>query len=212
VQPRSQAIAPGSDRHVWSALAPGTEGVATTPPRTTAPPPPQTSMAMACLALYIPMAEGTALTGLLWYSNDGTVVFPEVLVASGVAGAPEPVTAAMPVALAVNGESSAWSELEFSEPVAALGDGFYVVFRLPEGSEHTASGAGGGAGLDYTVGANGYTGWLSLDGEEWVKLHDDFGMAIQPLVVATKTTRHHTPQSMPPSTSLTAPRSNASAS
>lgn len=50
------------------------------------------------------------------------------------------------------------------------------------GSRHIAH----GSGLGYTVGANGFTGWLSLDGEEWVKLHDDFGMAIQPLVVAAE--------------------------
>ncbi|MEZ4388172.1 MAG: FlgD immunoglobulin-like domain containing protein [Candidatus Krumholzibacteriia bacterium] len=94
------------------------------------------------------------------------------------------MTEAYPVAQAVSGVSSGWSELTFSEPIAAANDGFYVVFRLPEGSEHTAYGTGGGAGIGYTVGANGYTGWLSLDGEEWVKLHDDFGMAVAVMTVA----------------------------
>jgi hypothetical protein len=138
----------------------------------------------ACMAIYIPVPAGSALTGLIWYNNDGEVVFPEVLVASGVAGEPEPVSSAYLVAEDVSGESSGWSELEFSEPIAAANEGYYVVFRLPEGSEHEAMGAGGGAGLGYTVGANGYTGWLSLDGEDWVKLQADFGMAVMPQVIA----------------------------
>ena len=140
----------------------------------------------ACMAVYIPMAESTALSGLMWYNNDETVIFPEVLIASGVAGSPEPASSAFPVAQQVTGTSSGWSEVVFSEPVAAASDGFYVVFRLPEGSEHTADGLGGGAGIGYTAGANGFTGWLSHDGQEWVKLQDSFGMAVEPIVVAAE--------------------------
>jgi len=44
----------------------------------------------------------------------------------------------------------------------------------------------GGAGIGYTEGANGFTGWLSLNGEEWLKLHDDFGMALVPVTVAAE--------------------------
>ena len=87
------------------------------------------------------------------------------------------------MAEAVTGASLDWSEVAFSEPVAALDAVFYVVFRLPEGSEHTADGYGGGAGIGYTEGPNGFTGWFSLDGEEWTKLQDSFGMAVQPITV-----------------------------
>ena len=97
----------------------------------------------SCMAVYVPMEADRALSGVLWYNNDETVVFPEVLVASGVDGSPEPVSAAYAVADDVSGLSSDWSELVFAEPIAALSDGFYVVFRLPEGSEHVANGAGG---------------------------------------------------------------------
>ena len=137
----------------------------------------------ACLAVYVPMEENRALAGLLWYNNDETVVFPAVLVASGVAGSPEPISSAYVVAEAVTGASLDWSEVTFSEPIAALNAGFYVVFRLPEGSVHTADGLGGGAGIGYTEGPNGFTGWFSLDGEEWTKLQDSFGMAVQPITV-----------------------------
>ena len=123
------------------------------------------------------------MQSLPWYNNDEQVEFSEVLVASGVAGSPEPVSAAYPVAQGVRGRSSKWSTLEFSEPVVAAGEGFYVVFRLPEGSEHTAYGVGGGAGIGYTVGANGYTGWLSQDGEDWVMLDEAFGIAFAPTII-----------------------------
>jgi len=73
--------------------------------------------------------------------------------------------------------------MEFSEPVVAIDDGFYVVFCLPAGSEHVAYGEGGGAGLGYTTGANGYTGWLSSDGEEWVILDEEFGIAFEPVII-----------------------------
>lgn len=140
----------------------------------------------ACIAVFIPMVENTALSGLLWYNNDDTVVFPEVLIASGVPDVPESVETAFLVAQDVAGEASDWSEVTFTEPVAAASDGFFVVFRLPIGSEHSSSGSGGGAGIGYTVGANGYTGWLSLDGEEWVQLHKEFGMAVEPVIVAAE--------------------------
>ncbi|HOX27251.1 MAG TPA: FlgD immunoglobulin-like domain containing protein [Candidatus Krumholzibacteria bacterium] len=137
----------------------------------------------ACLGVYVPMAPDRALAGVMWYNNDETVVFPAVMIASGVAGTPEPISAALQVAADVTGVSSGWSELTFTEPVAAQNDGFYIVFRLPEGSEHTADGYGGGAGIGYTEGENGFTGWISLDGEEWVKLQASFGMAIEPITV-----------------------------
>ncbi|MEZ4388027.1 MAG: hypothetical protein R3D98_10725 [Candidatus Krumholzibacteriia bacterium] len=70
----------------------------------------------SCIAVYVPMDEGTALSGILWYNNDGLVVYPEVLVASGVDASPEPVSSAFVVGTDVSGGSSAWSELALSEP------------------------------------------------------------------------------------------------
>jgi len=137
----------------------------------------------ACMAVYVPMEQGAALAGIMWYNNDESAVFPQVVVASGQAGYPEPVSEALPVADDVVGVSSGWSTLEFSEAVVAAEGGFYVVFCLPTGSEHVAYGAGGGAGLGYTSGANGYTGWLSSDGEDWLMLDEEFGIAFEPLII-----------------------------
>lgn len=87
------------------------------------------------------------------------------------------------VAQGVFGQSSGWSSLVFGEPIASADEGFYIVFRLPLESEHVATGAGGGAGIGYTVGYNGFTGWLSCDGEEWVMLDQGFGIALIPSII-----------------------------
>ena len=137
----------------------------------------------SCFAIFVPLQNDRALAGLAWYNNDGSIVFPEVLIASGSAGYPESVSTMMTAATNVNGSTSNWSDLAFSEPVGSLSTGLYVVFRLPPGSEFLHDGYGGGAGVGYTSGANGYTGWFSLDGEEWVKLHSDYGIAVQPVTV-----------------------------
>jgi hypothetical protein len=129
------------------------------------------------------MPAGYALAGVACYNHDQEVIYPQVLVASGVAAGPEPVANAFPVASIVNGVSSGWSELEFSDPVAAANEGFYIVFRLPEGSVYADNGYGGGAGLGYTEGPNGFTGWFTQNGEDWIALDERFGMALVPSII-----------------------------
>jgi len=83
----------------------------------------------------------------------------------------------------VTGESSAWSEVSFIEPVTCLSEGLYVLFRFPVGSDHVADGAGGGAAVGYTTSDDGFVGWISEDGEDWAKVHDDFGFAVVPIFI-----------------------------
>jgi len=49
-----------------------------------------------CLAAYVPLAEGRALAGVVWYNNDGTAAFPRVLIASGSDAGPGLLTTASP--------------------------------------------------------------------------------------------------------------------
>ena len=137
----------------------------------------------SCIAVYTPLPDDLALAGVMWYNNDETVIFPQILVASGVAGYPEPIETAFPVATEVAGESSGWSTIVFSEPIVSIADGLYVVFLLPENGAHCGEGIGGGGGIGYTTGANGYTGWLSSEGEDWIRLHADYGIAVEPITV-----------------------------
>jgi len=116
----------------------------------------------------VPIPEGKALSGFLWYNNDGNAVFPEILLESGTPNTPVTLTNAQLMAENVQGVSQGWSEMWLDEPVACLSEGLYLLFRFPTGSEYTADGAGGGAALGYQVGGGRYPGWISADGQDWV--------------------------------------------
>ncbi len=133
----------------------------------------------SCAAAWVPVGKNQALAGLVWYNNDGSVIFPEVLVASGTQDAPVSLASCSIVAENVTGASSAWSTVTFDAPLASRNGGFYVLLRFPEGSEQTAVGSGGGAGIGY-VENGGIPGWLSVDGEDWVKVGRSYGFAIVP--------------------------------
>jgi len=137
----------------------------------------------SCIAIWVPVENESAISGIKWYNNDSAEAFPEVLVQSGTADYPVAMTGANIMAESVSGGSLTWSEVSFSEPVACSSEGMYVIFRVPEGSVSEAEGYGGGPALGYTVAENGYPGWISADGVDWVKIHPDFGFAVRPVFV-----------------------------
>lgn len=141
------------------------------------------AMEHSCLAVWVPVDDQSALSGIQWYNNDGTVAFPAVLVQSGVPEYPVSLADALPVAEQVSGVSSGWSELTFSEPVAASGTGLYVILQVPPDAVATTAGAGGGPALGYTEASSGLPGWLSADGEDWVKVQPTHGFAVVPVFV-----------------------------
>jgi len=87
------------------------------------------------------------------------------------------------VAESVSGPSSGWSEVLFDQPVAAIDDGLYAVMLFPAGGEFEYEGAGGGAGVGYHEGEGGFRGWFCIDGEQWVAMHEGFGIAFEPIFV-----------------------------
>ena len=64
-----------------------------------------------------------------------------------------------------------------------LSEGLYLLIRFPEAGEYTADGEGGGAALGYRTDGEGYPGWISADGEDWIAFNGDFGFALQPQFV-----------------------------
>lgn len=137
----------------------------------------------ACLAVWVPVSQDLALNGIIWYNNDGNIAFPAISVRGGSPDLPVSLAEAYPVAQNVSGQSLGWSEVTFSEPVAALETGFYVIFEIPMGGATTAAGAGGGPAIGYTSAASGLPGWLSADGEDWMRVHPDYGFAAIPQFV-----------------------------
>jgi len=141
------------------------------------------SAGQAWFAAWIACPESHALGGVLWYNNDGLGVYPTVLVGTGYADGPGGVQEMFVVEEDVSGLSSAWSPLTFSEPIAASQGGLYVVFALPEGAGFSGLGEGGGPGFGYSPGTASVAGWMSRDGESWIRLHGSADFALVPVLV-----------------------------
>ncbi len=134
-------------------------------------------------AIWVPVPDGMAVAGVRWYNNDGAVVFPRVLVASGTADTPVGLSDAIEVASDVQGTSLSWSQVDFAQPFACHSAGLYCLFEFPQGSEYEAPGAGGGAAIGYTTSSDGHQGWLCADAETWMKVEGATGLAIDPVFV-----------------------------
>lgn len=142
--------------------------------------------ASSCLSIWVPLESDQALDGLTWYNNDGTVVFPEVLAGCGLEESPGSLGFMTPVALNVSGATAGWSEVTFDMPVASAGDGLYITLKFPFGSSQDDVGAGGGAGVGYSVGEGGYEAWMSYEGVEWIQVHSSLNLAVAPRIVAAE--------------------------
>jgi hypothetical protein len=133
-------------------------------------------------AIWMPVPPGQAISGVRWYNNDATTVFPQVLVASGTANSPVYLTNAIVVASDVQGVSLGWSQVTFSQPYACEGEGLYCLFVFPAGSEYTAPGTGGGPAIGYAT-EGGHQGWLCAEEDAWTKVEGATGLAIEPVLI-----------------------------
>ena len=133
----------------------------------------------SCVAIWVPMASEQALSGVVWYNNDSTVEYPQLLATAGSGDGPGSITNAVEVAGNVQGGSLQWSEWWFEQPVASEIDGLYLLFRLPAGSVYVEEGTGGGAAIGYWETEDGPPVWLTLDGEEWIPLHENYTLACE---------------------------------
>jgi FlgD Ig-like domain len=136
----------------------------------------------SCIAVWVPLADNEALNGIMWYNNDGTIVFPSILVGCGLEDKPGLMDEMFSVAHNVQGGSVQWSTQEFIEPIASSAGGLYVVMRLPFGSEQVDIGTGGGAGVGYSINTGGLKSWISWDGQFWMSVHNSVKVAIEPLI------------------------------
>ncbi len=134
----------------------------------------------SCIAIWVPVPDGLAVSGIKWFNNDDQSVFPEVLLESGNSDYPVSLSDCQVVAQNVSGQAEQWSEVAFSAPVRCASDGLYVLFRFPAAEEYTAPGSGGGPAIGYSAGT-GLTGWMSVDGQDWFSVNDGFGFAAVPV-------------------------------
>jgi len=135
------------------------------------------------LAIGVSIPEGYALSGILWYNNDGLVVYPSVSVGTGHPDGPGALAEMTEVAEQVSGGSSAWSTMTFSQPVGASLGRLYLVLELPSSVAFTAEGEGGGPAVGFCAGGLGTDGWVSGDGEFWMPLHEESDLAVMPVLI-----------------------------
>lgn len=135
------------------------------------------------LAIKIEIPENQALSGILFYNNDGEVIFPTLKVGTGFPDSPGFVGDFTTVAEGIQGVSSGWSEVHFSEPLGASLESLYLAVEFPPGQVLESRGTGGGPGFGYFLTNEGCPGWLSGEGEVWGKLHSDLSFAVEPVFV-----------------------------
>ena len=144
----------------------------------------QTETGAGWLAILVPVPADSAVSGLMWYNNDTTTAFTGLLVATGHETGPGLIDDALEVQETFSGESLAWSEVVFTEPVGATLGRLYIVFAFPEGPGYVADGEGGGPAVGYIDGGAGSRGWISGDGEVWSQLQESYSFGIVPSFVA----------------------------
>lgn len=134
-------------------------------------------------AIRVHCPESHAIAGISWYNNDGAVVFPRVLAGTGFLEQPGSIQSMTVINEAVSGQTSTWSQLGFEQPVAASLDAIYVVFEVPAGVGCTGVGEGGGPGFGYCEGSQGLSGWMSDNGEDWLRLKSTADFAMNSVLV-----------------------------
>lgn len=145
----------------------------------------------AAFAIWVPLDDGSSISGVRWFHNDEDIAFPRISAMAGDQDRPGPLDSATIVAVNVSGPSYGWSECVFSQPLASQGDGIYVVFELPVNGEITAEGRGGGAGIGYVTDDRGNLGWITDGGDEWSALAVNCQMAILPIASTEKSASPH---------------------
>ena len=134
----------------------------------------------AALAMWVPLEEGESISGMMWYNNDASQVFPELLAVAGDPEHPSVLQYAVVVGENVSGETLAWSEYSFDPALASATPGLYLVFRMPAGGEF--QGEGQGAGVGYRLGDGLVRSWISAGDDEWDPLSPDYQMAVAPVM------------------------------
>jgi len=135
----------------------------------------------SCVAVRFLVDETLALSGVRWFNNDGSVVFPAVFAASGLADLPPLYEDGYEVGEDVQGMDGDWSELAFSEPVASESEALYVVFQLPPYAELDEE--GNGPGIGYSESDSTSCVYLSADGDEWFRLQTSCHLLVEAVYV-----------------------------
>ena len=135
----------------------------------------------SCIALRVDVPTGKALSGIQWFNGSSDLAFPRILVASGSDDLPPVYDSAVVLAEQVTGQENAWSEIEFSEPVASLSGTLFVILQYPAFYVPPEDGVSMGVGYREFDGENSY--YVSRDGNKWYRLSSNFDFLLTPVYV-----------------------------
>lgn len=125
------------------------------------------------------MAGDQALSGVRWYNNDDQTIFPQVLVASGYTNYPPLFEDGVVVGTNISGSEVAWSEVDFTEPMASETGTLYLIFQLPAQQEGEQTGVGPAIG--YVTTDEPSCVFVSPDGDDWSRLITDYQLLVDPV-------------------------------
>jgi hypothetical protein len=135
----------------------------------------------SCIALRVDVPAGKALSGIQWFNGATEYAFPRLLVASGSDDLPPVYDSAVVLAEQVTGLENAWSEVEFSEPVASLSGTLFVILQFPAFYVPPEDGVSMGVGYREFDGENSY--YISRDGDKWYRLSSNYDFLLNPVYV-----------------------------
>jgi hypothetical protein len=138
----------------------------------------------AYIAVVIEHGDGEALAELEWFNNDGQQPFEGLVLVEGLLEEAPDLSGGALVLGEVWGLSSDWSQVLLEQPVVSSTGLIHAVFIIPEGGIRTGEGAFGGPGIGYETDGSGLRSYFSADGLAWARMHEDFGLAVQPGLVA----------------------------
>lgn len=135
----------------------------------------------SCAAIWLPIPEGKAVTGVRWFNNDGMIAFPQILLASGEEELVVDLSETVEVATNVTGPAEAWGEFMFDQPYACQSEGLYCVFMMAGDADF--GGPGVGAAFGFTEANHGQRGWLGGEEDTWTRIGGNYSLAIEPIIV-----------------------------
>jgi hypothetical protein len=138
-----------------------------------------------CVAAVVSVQEGQTISGLMWYNNDGDIVYPEVLVAAGYRGAPPNLADALVLLEDVRGSETGWSQVDFGLDVMSPTESVYVILRFPAFAD--AQGTGAGPGIGFEESARESSVFVKAEGEDWYRMITDTRLLIEPVYAGNGT-------------------------
>ncbi len=138
----------------------------------------------AALAVWVPLESGEAVSGVKWYNNDGSKVFPKMLAVAGEVTHPSALDNAVLVGEDIAGSTLGWSEVTFQPALASATPGLFLIFKLPDNGSFVSEGEG--CGLGYQLGDGEIRCWVSTTAGEWSQLSPEYQMAVEAIMNTNK--------------------------